>query len=381
MTVGVRRPWVLHFDVNETILVGDEAGGDSFEHSINKIIAKSALVRHDFAESHPSTSTLKHFTPTHWCDGSPLIVQDIDAAETDFESQSQPDQRTVPPLLTDWNWPAQCCPYYLTAYKHVAHHFTELGCHGHIYRHIYHQIRQSLQCQPPFTHMLPAFFHTLYQLQNQTYTLVLRTFGTDLQTVALALRQFAQGRHPLYPDYQNPNLMLDTNGLFRGRWTVTSPHNKNIADDDIQLMQHAQYQLFAYDDVHMKTPLASGDQQVRSFIENRHCLGIQDDYDFWNRHHKRPWAGKPIWVRKQPYTECHHLPIHIFFDDNIHNSSLESIVAIRCETVQDTFISLDGDDILQHQSTTTFRVPTVQAILNTHWFLDQIYSISKSNTT
>ena len=36
---------VLHFDVNETIMVGDPAGGDSFEESLNKICAKSAVIR------------------------------------------------------------------------------------------------------------------------------------------------------------------------------------------------------------------------------------------------------------------------------------------------------------------------------------------------
>jgi len=34
----------LHFDVNETILVGDVAGGDTPEDCLNKIIAKSAFV-------------------------------------------------------------------------------------------------------------------------------------------------------------------------------------------------------------------------------------------------------------------------------------------------------------------------------------------------
>ncbi len=35
-------PLVLHLDINETILVGDEAGGDTREESLNKILAKSA---------------------------------------------------------------------------------------------------------------------------------------------------------------------------------------------------------------------------------------------------------------------------------------------------------------------------------------------------
>ena len=35
---------VVHFDVNETIMMGDPAGGDTFEESINKAISKSAFV-------------------------------------------------------------------------------------------------------------------------------------------------------------------------------------------------------------------------------------------------------------------------------------------------------------------------------------------------
>ena len=35
----------LHFDVNETVMVGDPAGGDTYEQSLNKILAKSAFVR------------------------------------------------------------------------------------------------------------------------------------------------------------------------------------------------------------------------------------------------------------------------------------------------------------------------------------------------
>ena len=34
----------LHFDVNETKLIGDPAGGDTVTECLNKIIAKSAFV-------------------------------------------------------------------------------------------------------------------------------------------------------------------------------------------------------------------------------------------------------------------------------------------------------------------------------------------------
>ena len=35
----------IHFDVNETIMLGDPAGGDSIEESFHKILAKVAYVR------------------------------------------------------------------------------------------------------------------------------------------------------------------------------------------------------------------------------------------------------------------------------------------------------------------------------------------------
>jgi hypothetical protein len=41
---GILPKLVLHFDVNETILLVDEAGGDTFEDCLNKIICKTALV-------------------------------------------------------------------------------------------------------------------------------------------------------------------------------------------------------------------------------------------------------------------------------------------------------------------------------------------------
>jgi hypothetical protein len=39
------RKLVLHFDVNETIMVGDPAGGDSSEDCLNKMICKSTFVQ------------------------------------------------------------------------------------------------------------------------------------------------------------------------------------------------------------------------------------------------------------------------------------------------------------------------------------------------
>ena len=60
---------VLHFDVNETIMVADPAGGDSFEDVLNKMLAKTAFVRRkDGGAVDDATSP----SDLEWRDGGPL---------------------------------------------------------------------------------------------------------------------------------------------------------------------------------------------------------------------------------------------------------------------------------------------------------------------
>ena len=58
----------LHFDVNETVMVGDPAGGDTYEQSLNKILAKSAFVRR-VASPPAGARLLERYV---WHDGTPL---------------------------------------------------------------------------------------------------------------------------------------------------------------------------------------------------------------------------------------------------------------------------------------------------------------------
>ncbi|KAJ1628992.1 hypothetical protein T492DRAFT_841155 [Pavlovales sp. CCMP2436] len=78
------KPWrprlILHLDINETLILSDPAGGDSYVDSLNKIVAKLALVtpatsavldgtawRDDANES--DETVLSRWT---WLDGTPL---------------------------------------------------------------------------------------------------------------------------------------------------------------------------------------------------------------------------------------------------------------------------------------------------------------------
>ena len=160
---------VLHFDVNETIMVGDPAGGDSFEDCLNKMICKNALVR----AKKPGADPLKAQSVSElvWWDGTPMLEQGAPAVG-----------EHVPPLRGDWVWPDGCVPFYkvkaLKKQTNGGRAFTQPGSPGCIYRAQLEELEQALRVpegaraglDPRLCHdgvhwfLLPSFFHTLHAL-------------------------------------------------------------------------------------------------------------------------------------------------------------------------------------------------------------------------
>jgi hypothetical protein len=298
---------VVHFDINETILVGDEAGGDTRDDCLNKVLSKVAFVQvpSNAAVQKGSISSWKETStttlePTHWWNGMP-IVDSTATNDTEDDINNKKATRVPPPLYIGWEWPDGCCPYYRTAFKTKAKTFCDHD--GAMYRPLLQQMDEILQLQdhdvmtqdddddddhlpPVLHHMIPAFFHTLQELMQRTSTgttpqkktIVFRTMGSDLHDIAAACNAFAQGKHPQYPNFCNDNLLLDDTSIVKGRWVQNTSDGTTV------------YQLF-----HGDTLVAAGDQEVLDFIHSRTVVGIQDDYPFWNAHGYAPWSGKPVW--------------------------------------------------------------------------------------
>ena len=109
---------VLHFDVNETIMIGDPAGGDTYDDSLNKILAKSAFCR---ATGPLGKNGACDITPTAWHDGTPMA-----------ESPPAP-----PPLQPGWTFdtpPGAAAFYKQPALKRAhAKKFADAGSPGAVY--------------------------------------------------------------------------------------------------------------------------------------------------------------------------------------------------------------------------------------------------------
>jgi hypothetical protein len=408
----------LHFDVNETILIGDPAGGDSVDDCLNKVIAKNAFVstvgfgkdqtelssdsnRASLSRS-PSSGNISeesthHFRPTNWWTGLPLnTVED--------EPTNQSGERLYPPpLYTGWVWPPNTCPYYRTQYKKIAKAFTE-SSHGKIYRPLYEKIRAKLglatnhatqsEDEDEFQHFLPAFFHTLqyyfpsHKINGSPHkpsnlppppkvTLVLRTFGQDLPKVARVITEFAQGNHPKYPNYYNPELILEEKQLYRGGWRYCcSDSTDRNESGEYDLL----YELHPYNGGGID---CSGDDEVLDFLQSTTIVGIQDNYSFWRDHNHAPWSGKPVWAwTSSPDLDGdnphhHH---HILLDDNIHNDFSDGAGGIRVpipsanknKVSSLSYLSLHGKEALGMHGKHLIRVPTIRPLMEDDWFIRQI---------
>lgn len=349
---------VLHFDVNETILIGDDAGGDTVHDCLNKIIAKCAYVKVDNVPELTTKLTLKvtqDLEPTLWCNGQPIGSE-----------QHERCSQLTSPLYIGWEWPKNCCPYYRTAFKRRSKSFVESD-DGKVFSPIFEQLKSSmlqysrdhgLPESHPFYKMVPSFFYTIVKLKELKidYSIVIRTFGTDLNDVALAIEDFANGKHPLFPNFEDDKFRLNKESMFIGRYRRGLGEGESI------------YDLSQWDEKHKI--VASGDDEVLEVIENAFVCGIQDDYEYWDEHSNSPSCGKPVWIHPPNSEREYH---HLFFDDNIHNDPTDGIVAVRTRKSDGhTWVSLTGEEALNEHGRYMFRVPTIAVLLQNTWFLNSI---------
>ncbi|CAK8986383.1 unnamed protein product [Durusdinium trenchii] len=355
--MAAARKLVLHFDVNETIMVGDPASGVDFESSLNHILAKVAFLDKDNKD--------------FWHDGTPLDL----AKRKDGE---------IPPLLT--NFDAETGPV-LKCYEANRKNalwppskFTDPGLPGEIYRPLFEELKQQLQWKasknevfaPDGHHfLLPAFFHTLAELEKQgrDFTLVIRTFGTDLPEVARCLQAFARGEHPDFPQkFERFGLALED-----ALWVLRREDRSDV-QSPIYLRRYEEHlgkeglgqDMSAPDRVSYTDELGP-DEKVVDFIAPKPVLAIRDDYHHWRKMRYVPESGKPLWISLDDDVQ------HIFFDDNIHNKAHDSIVAVRArKSSSEPFRAVSGEVTRLLEGVLLVKAHPVEAIRDKDYFLREI---------
>jgi len=374
------RRLVLHFDINETIMIADPATNVDFTTSLNHVIAKMAIVR-----SNPVADDAVDYV---WHDGSPLDVS------------KRPFNAGVPPLLDHFKLPLGCHCFF-EVYRQQASRFTETGMPGEIYRPVVEECVLALQWRhaPKATfeadgyhRFLPAFFHTLRELarQGRDFAVVIRTFGVDLPNVVLALTAFADGLHPDYPieeairDRIRGLRPSDADAL----WALRRADRSDV-QSAIQLCHYEDYlgdkgfgSNLSKAEVRLPAILQEVDESsITKLFTTQRVLCIRDDYFFWKGHECRPEAGKPLWL-----TVGDSSVQHIFFDDNIHDKADDSIVAVRVRSAAggssgSCFHSVSGDATRQLEGCLLVKTQPAVAIRSTNYVLDKIRQCEESFTS
>ena len=313
----------------------DPAGGDSFEVSINKAISKSALVKR------PSTSGDGHL---RWFDGS-LI-----------------GENSPPPLQFVFDYGKEVEPFYRGERKEEGQRFTEPGMRGEGYRSVYESVERALRLTPGLEYppelvssdgkhhfLIPSFFHTICKLKEygKSFSLVIRTFGSDAPDVASALNIFAKGLHPDFP-MACPELEVTDKNMWKGRYDKNS----------------GQFCLFS-----SVGTIKLDEGAALTTMQDSPVSVCQDDYPHWRNNNWKPEAGKPVWFTKASSCDFQH----IFFDDNVKPRPDDSIIATRIrDDASEPFKTLSGSESMAYYGFLYHKAFPVKAITERDWFLERI---------
>ncbi|XP_066528185.1 uncharacterized protein si:dkey-32e6.3 [Hoplias malabaricus] len=270
-----KKKIVLHFDLNNTILVSD---------AVTKQGTVAAL------EYFLSTVTWGRMGKGKWewmCE-TPSLLQPCNGAVTYYShfgrvvgfttvGPGKHFHKVLKEHLELMQWPSHLQPD------------KELSVRGEDGK-LYHWI-------------LPSFFQLLQDLTSEglDFSIIFRTFGSDLPRLLTVLKRvIEQGTHPLFPDL--PSLKLSVN-TTAGRIRCSAKGAVLTRGEEHVSARHGERNLYQY--------LSSSEG----------LGGFQDHFDWWARNTYSILGGKPFWV--DPYDTSVQ---HIFIDDNIRQNDEDTIV-------------------------------------------------------
>jgi len=192
---------VLHFDVNQTILMADPAQEKTLDHVLNDILANMAFGYVGESGDWTWSGELKdRFDPEFSiCPGEMNYYTFIQETLADPKGALEEE-----------------CFQMKTKRKRLKTSFTEKGQPGEALRPEYEKMRRKMQVSEnvknsplagdlhihEFHHLLPSFFMCIQEIakRGRDFRLIFRTFGIDLEAVQTEWNAFCNGDHPAYPE-------------------------------------------------------------------------------------------------------------------------------------------------------------------------------------
>jgi hypothetical protein len=218
--------------------------------------------------------------------------------------------------------------------------------------------------------IVPAFFKMIIDLtkKGRKFSIVFRTYGTDLNHVQKELNLFCEGKHPCYR-----NVRFDGSGKSRD----LRLHDENCGKIayDMKPKPKLTWGNFRNAENWGKVALESkcepieGNRQVFDSIKTKAMkgltTGISDDWRWWHVNNSCAQFGK-LFLIEQEDKSCHQM----FFDDNVGKGDLK---IVNCRDLR-TLDPVPYDD--------AFKVyvecaDSYSIILDKMWFVKAIEAMEK----
>jgi len=329
---------VLHLDVNKTVIMADPVQKKWFERVCNDILCEKiyGTIKKDengrpCFECIPDGFRGSRFDLTEDDDN---LLNYYEFVEGTFKKPSQSASYQDRKSAKAERSQAKCT-------------FTHPGQPGEKFRHLYQAMLEKMSLGDEerkkleaagipvrgqiegraYRFLVPAFFDLIIGLTKKarTFTIVFRTFGTDMDNVQKELNLFCEGKHPCYPNVcfdgsgNSQDLRLHKENCGRIAYdkkpkpkltwgTFRKPEDEEESSDS-------------------KYETIEGYIEVFNSIKNKALkgltTGISDDYFWWAENNGNSDFGKLFLVDRKDES-CHQM----FFDDNICKGDL-SIVDCR----------------------------------------------------
>ena len=325
-----KRKFVIHLDINGTIMPADPIRSKHVETMLNIHLSKQAFVRRRDVEDAAMDEIV-------WWTGSPFLKGDTPPLLPQFRytchinehyeeevfgsTGSYPIGESV--SLQDFNaaLDGEKCDDFTC--KHSPGHVYEpelvklLGAlewnHPLLDASITEALTLEMKDGRKMNLFVPAFLHLVQYLfehrDEQDYVLVIRTFGSDIPRLIPAFKLIAQGLHPDIP----------TKGCIK------EPHayGSLFRDDTTEFT----LQLESLTHEGERKIVVSSNQAVMEYfesLESGSVVLICDDYETWKRNKFDPIFGKPIFLDLESAKTCRHF----LLDDNVNTNPKDSIAAV-----------------------------------------------------
>lgn len=196
-------------------------------------------------------------------------------------------------------------------------------------------------------HIIPSFFRTLMYLKKnkKEFSIVFRTFGTDLNKTLFEFNKFCDGQHPCFNGRNNTPLVKFDGTKATKDLRINKPEQKGCyyrpgsdlkdsilvtgTHDRVTDMLDLNLQADQIDDVNVHKEAIDAYQAVVETLKKSPSMAIYEDYPNWKANDLKRDFAKLLLIDQADYNTH-----HIFFDDNADEED-DCIVDVRDVVTQE----------------------------------------------